>query len=330
MYRDDGRAKLDFEAELRVVPSPRREARVVGRIAFSFVALWAVACSAWYLLLRHHKITFGPSSNGPLVSIVVALVLVLFFPLLPVRSLVRRLLTREHRGTVQVKIDGAEVTWTGRAMPRVQRNEIDGYLSVRIGSRSHVAIATAEADVPFLLNVPDERTAHLLAIALKVDESSARKFGFPVWTGEGARPGRGWERGSLALLLAGFSALVLIASLFGPWTSFGVLLFVGPVALIAGLYLFLRSWEALLEEQPSKRLTVDASQVSLDGTLLCSHTDQITLRIVEGAGLEIAAPQIIGGTCLIKPWEPDNFHEIELIKATIESCRAQVSEEASG
>ncbi len=128
-----------------------------------------------------------------------------------------------------------------------------------------------------------------------MDESSAGKFEFPVWAGEGARPSCSLERGSLALLLAGFSVLTLVASLFGSWTSFGVLAFLGPVALAAALYLAFRSWEALLEEQPSKRLTVDASQIALDGTPLCSHADQATLRIVEGEGLEIAAPGYLRG-----------------------------------
>ena len=330
MYREDALARLDFEAELRAAPSPRREASIVGRIAFSFIALWIVACSAWYLLLDRHKITFGTKANDLVTGVVVALVLVFFFPLLPVRSLARRLLAREHGGTVKVKIEGDEVTWTGRVMRRAQRDKIEGYLIVRMGSGSHVAIATAATDIPILLHVPDERTAHLLAVALRVDESSAGKFGFPVWAGEGARPSRSVERASLALLLAGFSVLTLVASFFGSWTSFGVLVFLGPVALAAALYLAFRSWEALLEEQPSKRLTVDASQVALDGTLLCSHTDQVILRIVEGEGVEIAALRIPEGKCFIKPWEPGNLHEIELIKATIESYRARVSEEASG
>ncbi len=137
-----------------------------------------------------------------------------------------------------------------------------------------------------------------------MDESSAGKFEFPVWAGEGARPSRSLEQGSLALLLAGFSVLTLVASLFGSWTSFGVLVFLGPVALAAALYLApsdpgSTAGRATQQKTHCRRFRRSPSTARLP----CSHADQATLRIVEGEGLEIAAPDT-EGMYPIKPWEP--------------------------
>ncbi len=68
----------------------------------------------------------GTPANDLVTGVVVAPVLVFFALLLCAPR--APALTWEHRGTVKVKIDGDEVTWTGHVMRRAQRDKNRGLL----------------------------------------------------------------------------------------------------------------------------------------------------------------------------------------------------------
>ena len=115
----------------------------------------------------------------------------------------------------------------------------------------------------------------------------------------------------------------------GPWTSFGLLLFVAPLCIPVALYLLMISWTSL-NELPVSTAMVNTSAITLDGEVLCSLKDGLKLTITEDACLEIASSQIPEGKRLIKAWQPGDVDELELIKATIEAFQARAAEGTSG
>lgn len=339
MYRNDALARLTFETELYEVPSPRRETGAVWRVSIGLVALWVAGCAAFYFLLVKYKITFHTQPGDLMAVVAAALVPILFFPLLPVRSVVRRFFARARRSSVKVTLDGPGVTWTGLAMSRHQVNGIDCCLLVRMEPGLHIVVATRGMDAPFLLRVPNEGAAQRLAVDLEAGKSDVGAIAFPVWTGrehlsiltgKEIRVGQSLKRMSLALLCGGFTCAMVITRLISQWLQMGVFIFLGLPALLGVFYLFLVSWSALLDEPPAGNLTIDASKICLDGALLCFLTDHITLRIVDGPVLEIEASRILNGKRLIKPWQVGDLHELELIRATIEAYQAQASKDALG
>ena len=329
MYRDDSSASLDFEAELYEVASPRRENGAIGRVAVLLVIVWISVCSLSHFLRTRHKLASHADPFDRVVTGTIALIPVLFVPVLPLRYAVRLFFARRRRRTVTIERAGRDVKWGGRGSARGSIGELQSFLSVQTEGTRQVIFATAGMDAPFSLRVPDERTAQRLCGILGAGKSDLGTMNFPIELGGKVKPRQALKRASLVLFVAGFALVEGVAILMGPWTSFGVLLFVAPLCLPIVVYLAIVSWSAL-GNPPTTSLGVDASQVSLDGEILCSLKDRLTLTITEDACLEIAATQIPGGKHIIKPWQPGDLHELELIKATIEACQARAAENAPG
>jgi len=337
MYRDNHSTKLAFETQLRAVPSPRAEVSAVWRVSFGFCAIWILACIAWYLLLIKYKIGFDTRPKDLTRVVITAIVPVLFTPVLPIHSIVRRFLVRRSSSAVTVTFEeiNARLAILGRY--RDQGKRIVRSIVVRIGEVQHVVAAREDGDAPFSFRLPGEPDARRLAVTLNASSFGSGVFSFPVWIGgevlsaladSDFRPYRWRKRASLALLLSGFYGVLWIFS--SSYASLGMLVLGGPVVLLLGFYFFLMSWGDLLDDLPGGSLTVDASRVCINGELLCSHTDGLTLTITEVPCLEIATSRIPGGKRLIKPWHAGDRHELELIKATIEALHARAAEGAPG
>jgi len=334
--RRDISSRRDIEAELRRVPSPRREASAIRRASLEIVALWFAGSGLWYIFYSRHAVT----SPGDLPELMVvglkALALAMLTPVLPVGHLVRRRFARRRQESVKIEIGQGGVRWTSRSVSSGKLGSVSGCLNVRLGSSPCVVVEADELGPPFSLCVSDESTAQRICAALQADESRPGKFVFPVWPAGVERSDQLFKRASLALFCAAFAAFYATIAAIEPWWLFYVLFLLGPFALVAGVYFLLASWGALVNERPSKLLSIDALQVSLDGVLLCLHTEQAKLRIIKRKSaeledmLEIASSRIPEGKCRIHPWQRGDLHEIELIKATIETYRARASEEARG
>ncbi len=330
MYRNDPVAELDFEAELRAVPSPRRESTAKVQASLVIVVLWLVGCGLWYLLYSRHRVKAPDDTPEILVIGLTAIIPALFAPVLPLGSIVRLLLARRRRGSVKIGLVESGMRWTSHTMRRGEIDDIDCSLSARIGSRPCVIAAAEGIDPPFSLHVPDESTAQRVCDALKAGKSRLGKFVFPVWPAGEVRSNQLLKRASLALFCAGFAAFYGLIAVIEPWLLYFVFFILGPIAFVAGVYFLLTSWGALVGVRPSQALAIDALQVSLDGVLLCLLTDQVSLRIVQEKSvdvedvLEIISSRTPEGKCLIKPWERGDLHELEMIKATIEAYRADL------
>jgi hypothetical protein len=337
MYRDNHSTKLVFETQMRAVPSPRAEVSAAWRVSFAFCAIWILACIAYYFLLIKYKIAFSTRPKDLTRVVITAIVPVLFTPVLPIHSIVRRFLARRPWSAVTVTFEEIKARLVILGRYRDESKQIGSSIAVRIGDVQHVVAASEGSDAPFSFRLPGEPDARRLAIALNARNFGSGTFSFPVWiggevlsalAGKDIRPYRWRKRASLTLLLSGFCGVLVI---FGSSSaSWGILVFGGPVVLLLGFYFFLMSWGDLLDDLPSGNLTVDASQVRIDGELLCSLTDRLTLTITEVPCLEIAATRIPEGKRLIKPWHVGDRHELELIKATIEAFQARATENAPG
>jgi hypothetical protein len=337
MYRDEIPAELDFEAELYVVPSPRREAAVMRRV-FWPVATWVAGWLICLYVQRRYVAARGFGPDDVTILTLVALP-VLLLPLLPLHSLARRLLARKGHGSVAAHVDGAGLKITGPATFPERLDHYHPCLSVRVKSKLHLVVAAKGADAPFSLRVPEEATAQRVAAALGKSKMDAGVLCFPVrlveessstWYGKMVSNKQTLKRASVVLLCGGYAVLHVLARLLNEWLPVILFGLFYPLLIICGVLFVPWSWSALLGEQAAGKLIVDALEVSLDGALLCSHTDPITLRILDEDGLEIRSARISGGKRLIMPWQPGDRDELELIKATIEACRARVSEESSG
>lgn len=329
MYRDNSSASLDFEAEVYEVASPRRENGAVWRVAVLLVVFWISVCCLSHFLRTRHKFAVHPDPFDRAVTGAIALIPVLFVPLLPLHFVVRLFFARKRRRTVTVQFAGREVRWGGRGRARSRIEELQSFVSVRIGSRRHVVFATEGMDAPLSMRVPDERAALRISRILGADKFGLGTMSFPVEIGEKVKPSHTLKRASLALFVAGFAVVEGVAVLMGPWASFGVLLFVAPLSLPVVVYLAVVSWSALADPS-TKRLKIDAAHVSIDGSILCLHTDSVKLRLGKNEGLEITSSRIPGGKCIVYSWPPGELEELELIKATIQAHRARASTDAPG
>lgn len=347
MYRDDSSSELDFEAALYAVPSPRRELAIVRRLSWP-VATWAFGWLVCLYLQWQHVIPrgFGPDEITVLMLVAVP---VLLLPLLPLHSLARRLLAHKGHESVTAHIDGAGLKITGPAMVRERFDQYHHCLSVRVKSKLHVVVAAEGADAPLSLRVPEEATARRVAAALESSKMDAGVLSFPVRVvqetpstsyGKMVRNARTLKRASVVLLCGGYAVLHLLLGLLNEWLSLILFALSYPLLIGGGILFVLLSWAALLGDQEAGKLTIDTAEIFLDGAPLCWHTDQISLRILEEKGLEeegleegsleIKSHRIPGGKRVIKPWQPGDRHELELIKATIEAFRERAAEGVRG
>lgn len=337
MYRDDISSGLDFEADLYAVPSPRREVAIVRRLSWP-VAAWTFGWLVYLYLQQRHVVarSFGPDGNAVLMLVALP---ALLLPLLPLHSLVRRLLARKGHESVAAHIDGTGLKITGPAMVRERLDQHHRCLSVRVKSKLHVVVAPEGADAPLSLRVPEEATARRVAAALEGSKMDAGVLCFPVRLvqespstsyGKMVRNARTLKRASVALLCGAYAVLHLLAGLFDEWLQLGLFVLLYPLLIVCGILFVPLSWTALLGDQEAGKLTVDAAEISLDGAPLCWHTDQVSLRMLEEEGLEIKSHRIPGGKRVIKPWQPGDRHELELIRATIEAFRERAAEGVRG
>ncbi len=329
MYRTDSSAKLEFEAEVYEVPCPRREGGAAWRLALLIVLVGAVVCGGAHYLRARHTIGLRADPFDWVVTAAAALLPVLLAPILPLHHVVRLLFAAGRRRVVSVAITGSNVKWAGSWIDRNDNLEVDCCLGVRVGKKPQVLLSSSARDAPVLLRVSDESMARRLIGTLGVAKSGHEEFAFPVWIVGNPRPRYKLRRASLVLFLAGIAIVEGIAISMGPWTSFGILLFVAPLCVPVALYLLMISWTSL-EELPVSTATVNTSAIKLDGEVLCSLKDRLTLTITEDACLEIAAIQIPEAKRLIKPWRAGDVHELELIKATIEAFQARTTGDAAG
>ncbi len=337
MYRDNHSTELFFETQMRAVPSPRAEVSAIWRVSFAFCAIWVLVCTAYYFLLIKYAVAFGTLPKDLTRVVITAIVPVLFTPALPIHSIVRRFLVRRPWSAVTVISEDIKARLVIRGLRRDEGKQITSSIGVRIGDVQYVVASSEGSDAPFSFRLPSEPDARRLAVAMNASEFGSGTFSFPVWlggevlsdlAGKDIRPYRFRKRASLTLLLSGVYGGLSIFS--NSYASLGIFLLAVPFVLLFGFYFFLISWGDLLDDLPAGNLVIDASKISIDGKLLCSITDRLTLTITELPCLQIAAAQIPHGKRLIKPWHVGDLHELELIKATIEAFQARAAENAPG
>jgi len=199
---------------------------------------------------------------------------------------------------------------------------------VRIGGDVRVVAMAEGEDSAVSLHVRDSAALRRVESILNVEMASAGALEFPVWTGQNARSNRLLKRSGLVLFLA---AVWMCIEAPGVPRAFAMGVgstFISPPGFCVALGLWILSWVALLSESPAQKLAITSAKICIDEEFVCFIKDGLKLTITEDACLEIAAAQIPEGKLLIKPWQPADREEIELIKATIEAFQARLHDES--